>query len=647
MAALGPILRNSGKGAFRLDRLKIGSRLTLCFILIILMMFSGDSILLWQFHLAQSQAKRLSSVDEELITVLQTHANLMSFYELFDVLSHSEDSNRLMREAESLRKNLLEDSRESRNALNRLPSEIPLDPALQAALETVQHSVPSQLDAITSLAQAGEWQAVRLRLDNEVRPLESRISALVDHLAREVRQARAQSVVNIEGAERRILFIVPMTATLTLFFAALLGLTITRSIAQPLGRLMEASKALGRGEFQQRVAVVGTDELAHLSRAFNEATGTLEDLYNRLHRREADLAEVQRLSHTGSFGWNVGTGELAWSDETFRIFEYHPAVKPTMEMVLTRVHPEDRSRVQKVLDRVAYDGTDWDFEYRLLMPDGSAKYIRTVAHAIHGSTRQFIGAVVDLTLAKQAEEALRQTQLTLAHVTRVTTLGELTASIAHEVNQPLAAAITNSNTCVRWLARNPPDLQEAREAAVRCSKSASRAAEIIKRIRVLFQKGASQRELVDVNEVIREMIVLLRNEADSRSVSIRLHLLPNLPTISADRVQLQQVLMNLMLNGIEAVSSAGTAGRLTISSQQFNTDQLLISVADTGVGLMPEHVDHIFDAFFTTKHDGTGLGLAISRSIIESHGGRLWATANSGVGATFSFTLPKEADARA
>jgi signal transduction histidine kinase len=643
---LGSILKQTRAHVSLLRQLNIGPRLTLCFAFIILAMLAGDAILLWQFQAAQAQAERLRGVDEELITVLQAHANLMSFYEVLDVLAHSEDTAQLLREAENLNKTLRKDSGESRSALNRLPPEVQPDPALQPALEAMQQSLPSQLEAIKLLAQAGEWQGVRLRLANEIRPLESRLSILVSNLNREVSLARAETVANMKDTEHRVFLIVPMTALLTFLFAALLGVGITRSITQPLGQLVEASRALGRGEFQHRVATTGRDELAHLAQALNESAATLQNLYVTLHRREADLAEAQRLSHTGSFGWNPATGELAWSDETFRVFEYSQKVKPTIDLALQRIHPEDRYRVQEVLDRVSHNGTGWDFEHRLLMPDGSIKYVRSVTRATRDSSGQpsFIGAVVDLTPRKRAEEALRQAQATLARVARVTTLGELTASIAHEINQPLAAAITNSNTCLRWLARTPPNLEEARAAALRCSQDATRVADIIKRIRILFKKGEQQREVVDVNEIIQEMIALFHQEADSRSVSIRSDLTIDLPTVSADRVQLQQVLMNLMLNGMEAMK--GNGGELIICSQPVEGEQLFISVSDTGVGLPPEHVDRIFDAFFTTKPDGTGMGLAISRSIIESHGGRLWVTANSGRGATFCFTLPRGVEAR-
>ena len=252
----------------------------------------------------------------------------------------------------------------------------------------------------------------------------------------------------------------------------------------------------------------------------------------------------------------------------------------------------------------------------------------------------------DLTDHMLASDALRQAQADLAHISRVTTMGELTASLAHEINQPIAAAVTNANACLRWLARADPDVEEAREAAARMVKSGTRAADIINRIRLLFRKGATPRESVDVNEVIQEMIVLLRTEATRYAVPIRAELGAGLPKVKADRVQLQQVLMNLMLNGIDAMKDAKATGELTIRSEQAASGQLLISVSDTGVGLPPQQADQIFNAFFTTKPNGTGMGLPISRSIIESHGGRLWAAANSGPGATFHFTLPSEVEAR-
>jgi C4-dicarboxylate-specific signal transduction histidine kinase len=244
-----------------------------------------------------------------------------------------------------------------------------------------------------------------------------------------------------------------------------------------------------------------------------------------------------------------------------------------------------------------------------------------------------------------ASEALRQTQSDLAHVNRVSTMGELTASLAHEVNQPIAAAITDASTCLRWLTRDPPDTEEAREAASRAVKAANRAAEIVSRVRLLFKKGTPQREFVDVNEVVREMIVLLHSESTRYSIAVFSDLATDLPQVMGDRVQLQQVLMNLMINSIDAMKGVDAKRELTIKSKRTENEELMVSVSDTGAGLPPQQADQIFNAFFTTKSHGTGMGLRISRSIVESHGGRLWATDNPPRGASFHLTLSTKADA--
>ncbi len=675
------------------------------------------------------------------------------------------------------------------------------------------------------------------------------------------------------------------------------------------------------------------------------AAQTLEVQEEKLQQSEAYLAEAQRLSHTGSFGWKPSTGELIWSEETFRIFQYDRSTKPTAELVLQRVHPEDAALARVTIERASRDGKDFDFEHRLLMPDGAVKHVHVVARALsdESGSIEFVGAVMDITAAKQAEqtlreseaylaeaqslthtgsgawqvpggdalylseewyriygfdpkqglsawrdrlqrmhpedrarveetkdraiseksdyevehrillpdgtvkythtvghpvlnasgdverfvctmmditerkqaealrdgesrileriardaplqqilenlvrvveaqfagllcsvllldedgqhmrhgaapslpepyieaidgqcigpkagscgtamyrresvvvtdilrdplweayrsvaepygfracwstpilahsgkalgsfamyyreprspspaetralemathlagiaierklareerERLRQAQAELAHVNRVTMMGELTASLAHEVNQPIAAASTNANTCLRWLGGDTPDIEEARAAAMRIVKDGKRAAEIISRTRQLFKKDSSQRELVDVNEIVQEMTVLLRGEITRFNVLVATDLAADLPKVIADRVQLQQVLMNLMINGIEAMKDEDGPRELAIRSQRAENEQLLVSVSDTGIGLPPQRTDQIFNAFFTTKPHGTGMGLRISRSIVESHGGRLWAENNSQRGASFCFSLPTKAGA--
>ena len=385
-----------------------------------------------------------------------------------------------------------------------------------------------------------------------------------------------------------------------------------------------------------------------------ELVGAITDITERkraetaLRQTEAYLEEAQKLSHTGSWAWNVARREnVHWSQEQYRLFGFDPESDSlSFEKAHQRIHPEDQATFNEAVERAIRERSDFEVDFRIVLPDGSTKYSRSVGHPVFsasGELVEFVGTGIDMTERRQAEkerERLRQVQADLAHINRATTMGELTASLAHEINQPIAAAATDARTCLRWLAREQPDIGEARESAARMVNAVTRAADIISRLRQLFKKGAPQTSLVDVSEVIQEMVVLLRSEASRHSVSILTELTEDSPRVVADRVQLQQVLMNLMLNGIEAMRDTNTEGKLTIKSLMAEGGQLLISVSDTGIGIPREQADQIFNAFFSTKTQGTGMGLSISRSIIESHGGRLWATSNSGPGATFSFTLP-------
>jgi PAS domain S-box-containing protein len=374
-----------------------------------------------------------------------------------------------------------------------------------------------------------------------------------------------------------------------------------------------------------------------------------------LRRSEGYLADAQRLTSTGSWAWSVATRQsVYWSQENYRLFGFDPEGGiPSDEAFYQRIHSEDRGRIRKeVFFERPEEGSHFDMEFRIVLPGGAIKYVRSTGHPVRnmsGNVLEYVGTSIDVTERKRADEErerLRQVQADLAHLSRVTTMGELTASLAHEIRQPISAAVTNAKTCMRWLSCDQPDVAEACEAASRLVKDVTRAADIIGGISSLFKKGAMQRELVDVNELIREMVVLLRSEASRYSISIRTQLAEGLPKVMADRVQLQQVFMNLMLNGIDAMKEAIGGGQITIKSESCDA-QLLISVSDTGVGLPEEQAEQIFKAFFTTKEKGTGMGLPISRSIIESHGGRLWAAGAPGRGATLQFTLPATAAAHA
>ena len=937
-------VKGAGERTVYAGRFNIGPRLILGFVFIILSMLAADAVLLWQFQLVRTEAVRLNGVDQKLIAVQRVYTSLLVFHDRLEELADSQDVGRLVTEGGSLRTAVLEDTRRAISALSLPPSVPQRNPTILPTLHVIQSALPSQLETITTLAKSGDWRAVHLRLANEVTPLETMTSTLVENVDHEVGEEQTETVRNMERVQRLVFLMVPLTALVTLLIAATLGVAITRSITQPLARLVEGSKALARGEFQHQVAVTGNDELAHVGRVFNDTAWRLQDLYatlqrsedrlrlvidtipahvwsarpdgcidffNRrwlettglsmehardwdwgsvihpddltryvdewraalatgeptesevrargadgqyrwwltrcvplrdelgnivnwygtaidieerhraedaLRRSEVYLAEAQRLSHTGSYAGTPGPGEIRyWSEECYRMLGFDPHKGlPSVEAFFQRFHPDDRAGIIEELERAAREKTGFEFDYRIVHPGGGIREIHTIGHPVFSPTGdlvEYVGTVIDITEGKRAEalrdgesrilemivrdapleetlaklvrvvegqfagllcsvllldedgqhvrhgaapslpeayikaiygicvgpqagscgtamyrrepvivtdilldplwepyrdvaescgiracwstpilahsgkplgsfamyypeprspspaetralelanhlagiaierklareerERLRQAQVELAHVNRVTTMGELTASLAHEVNQPIAAAVISANTCVRWLAGEVPNLDKARASAMRIVNDATRAAEIIRRIRLLFQKGSLQLELVDVNEVIEEMIVLLRGEATRYMISFQTELAADLPPVMGDRVQLQQVMMNLMINSIDAMRAVDGARELAIKSQPAENGRVLVSVIDTGVGL-PTQADQVFNAFFTTKPHGTGMGLRICRSIIESHGGRLWAANNSPRGAIFSLTLPAESDA--
>ena len=403
--------------------------------------------------------------------------------------------------------------------------------------------------------------------------------------------------------------------------------------------LLDAHPLSFPGHSEHRVLVTFQDITAR------KQAETAKDLRSEeeLRRSEAFLAEGQRLSSTGSFSWRVATDEITWSEQLYRIFEFDQGMPVTLDLIGTRVHPEDIPLFNDMIDRARGARSDFDYEYRLQMPDHSVKYLQVIAHATRDqdSRLEYIGAVQEVTERRLSEEALAKARAELAHVARVTSLGTLTASIAHEVNQPLSGIITNASTCLRMLAADPPNVEGARETVRRTIRDANRASDVITRLRALFSKRTTTAEALDLNEATREVIALSLSELQRNRVILRPELADDLPPVTGDRVQLQQVILNLLRNASDAMSGVDDRPRqLVIRTERDEGNRVHLTVQDTGVGFEPQGVDRLFEAFYTTKSSGMGIGLSVSRSIIENHHGRLWAAPNDGPGATFSFSVP-------
>jgi PAS domain S-box-containing protein len=628
-------------------RLNIGPRLALCFVLIIVAMLAGDAIVLWQFQTVRNQAGRLNGYDQEFVAVLRVHESLLSFHDKLEALADDQDPGRVAREAGPLGQAFVNDTQSAKAILASLPAGIQADSSILPTIEIVRRTLQSQLEEITEIAANGDWGAVHRRITNQVRPLEFLTASLVERVDREIAEEQAQEADSIRRVQQRVFVMVPVTSILTLLIAAVLGVEITRSITGPLARLVEGSKRLARGEFDYKVPVHGNDELAHLGRVFNDTGGQLQDLYASLQNSEDRLRRV--INAIPAYVWStLPDGSVDFVNQRLSDSTGLSAEELSRAGWSSIIHADDLSRYVSDWHDALATGEPTESEVRVRTSHNEYRWmlVRNVPlRDAPGKIIKWYGTGIDIEDRKEAEESLRAAQTELAHVNRVTTMGELTATLAHEVNQPIAAASINANVCLRLLKRDEPDLEEASRAAARMVGDVNRAAEIITRVRQFFRKGSLLREPVDLNELIRGMTVILRNELTQYSVDVRMDLDSELPPVMADRVQLQQVLMNLMINGIDAMKNVDGIRQLTVVSERAEDSLLLVSVTDTGLGLAVEHTDKIFTAFFTTKNHGTGMGLSISRSIIESHGGRLWAGSNSERGASFQFTLPTGGDA--
>jgi PAS domain S-box-containing protein len=438
-------------------------------------------------------------------------------------------------------------------------------------------------------------------------------------------------------------------ATVIVAVFLVLGLWAAGRALRPMAALTKAAQAIAKGQWREVPEVRRKDEVGLLAQAFNLMTTRLKETLDGLRRSEARLEEAQRIAHVGYWELDLETNRITWSDETYRIFGLTPQEPPiTVAGLKDLIHPEDR-RLWSEASAGALHGPRYDVEYRVVRPNGELRIVHSQGDVMRdeaGRPRRMFGTIQDITERKRAEEGLRDAQMELAHVNRVATMGQLSASIAHEVNQPVAAVLINADVALHWLSTQTPDLGQARQALGRIVKNGQRAGEIIGRIRALIKKVAPQKDRLDVNEAILEVIALTRSELVRSSVSLQAELASDLPPVEGDRIQLQQVLLNLIINAVEAMRGVSEGAReLWIGTRTDASGGVLVEVRDTGPGVDPQSLDRLFDAFYTTKDSGMGMGLSICRSIIEAHGGRVWATASLPQGAVFQFTLPAQPQA--
>jgi PAS domain S-box-containing protein len=426
------------------------------------------------------------------------------------------------------------------------------------------------------------------------------------------------------------------------------GLAATWQHIRASGAPGEAEARLRRNDGTYRWFLFRVNPLRDQSGAIVKWYGVNTEIEDRkraeveLRRAHDSFADAQRLSKTGSFITDLVGDDHNWSEETYRIFEFQPGTKVTLQRIQAIIHPDDRPSFESMI-ALATSGVDVNFSFRIVTPRAAVKHVRGIAHVIEqiAGRPMFVGALQDVTESMVAEEALNKARSELAHVARVTTVSALTASIAHEINQPLSGIITNAGTCLRMLAADPPDLDGARETARRTIRDGNRASDVITRLRALFSKKEFTLESLDLNDATREVIALSLSDLQRQRVVLQSELAEDLPKVTGDRVQLQQVILNLVRNASDAMTGVDDRPRqLLVRTERENGDRVRVMVRDSGMGVDRQSMDKIFDAFYTTKSGGMGIGLSVSRSIVERHHGRLWAEPNDGPGATFSFSIP-------
>ncbi len=749
-----------------ISRVDINTRLTLCFVLIIALMSVGTGILLWQSHVMRTQANRLKEMDEQFMEVQRVRSLVVSFRNESEQLVKARNLARLQQEAPALRNQLNDSLRQTQTVFRGIEPNNILDPSVLPTLETIQAVLPSQVDSLTTLASVGDWEALRQRVEQPLDVLNSLSAELVDAVSGDVQNQRSEAARQIERAQIRTLFIVTAVGGLTIVIATLLGFGITQTITRPLRSLVDAASALASGKFSHHVPVQGRDELAHLSRVFNQTTTKLQQLYEDLRRKEQELRTLidvmpafvgtalpdgscdflseSWLNYLGftreqglGWGWaatihpedvdrvvanwraGLAAGEpveqelrcrradgtylwflnrdLPLRDDEGNIIKWYgvltnidalkktetalqmrehellgiietipsmlwslwPSGEPNHlsqrlldffgasfdELVnrgwLSFIHPDDQEETAKAFIRAIETGESYSAINRLRRADGDYRWHHTMGEPLRdpqGKIIQWYGLSVDIDERKRAEDHLRDTRNKLSTASKIATVAELSASIAHQLNQPLMAVLGNAQAAKRWLAAKPPNLIETNASIERILRDVRSADETMQHIRALFKSEPYEKSDESVLDIIRESLRFIHEDPYKREVRIDWSIEGSLPPICVDRIQTQQVFINLISNAIEATDGSANTAKILLRAFVTEEHEVIVKVIDNGTGL--GDTERIFDAFMTTKEKGLGIGLAVSRSIVEAHGGRLWAENNPDRGATFNVALP-------